>query len=208
MKKDNKELKLNCRIQDGKIEYYDFDFRKKIDDFKAGKDGKNINIIFQPADSVEYYQMKFYRGYLLPDVAHFMGEKDSNYVHNFVLKKDFLLVKIDLNDVKSIPARYRARCILLCEQRDIGDGELKDVIWAYIPSTADLTYDEMKVFIEKVEHRLFADLNGRLGEVDENGNVLYNEAAKQRQDEAGELRDKIATEKVKQEFNGTEVKDG
>jgi len=52
-----KELKLNARIQDGKLEYYDVDFRKRIEDFKVDKEGKNIDIVFQLADEVELTEM-------------------------------------------------------------------------------------------------------------------------------------------------------
>jgi len=52
-----KELKLNARIQDGKIEYYDPDFRKRIEDFKVDKEGKNIDIVFQLADEGELTEM-------------------------------------------------------------------------------------------------------------------------------------------------------
>lgn len=203
--KKKKDLVLRAAIENGVIKYKDADFKDKIEKFKSVNEFQDIEITFANASSVEFFQHKYYRGYLLPDAAHFYGEKDTEYVHIFVLKKDFLMERIDDNDVKSIPARFRKRCILLSEKRikvdELGEVQVDengneiehDVIWAYIPSTADLTYQEMKIFIDKVEHRLFADLNGRLGETGD-------------PEEANAIREKSKTQDLINTFDGKEVK--
>lgn len=120
--------------------YYDRGASEKIRKFMDSHDGQDVDIIYEAHDGVQYFQHKYYRGYVLTAIAEAQGEKDVDYLHEFVLKQEFL--KIPVNDWRDIPPRHRKGA------RVIMDGEK---VVAYVSSTACLNYEEMKAYILRCE---------------------------------------------------------
>ena len=151
MKKQYK-LKTRAEIIDGSISYQSIKDRDKLRDFLRSSEGHSIDITIEIADSPEYFQHKYYRGYLVPDVAFNSSEVDNDYIHE-LLKKRFLFKHV--SELKEIPNKYRKRCIRYVNQ--------ESELIGYTPSTANLTYKEMKEYILKVEMFL-SKMGGHLGD--------------------------------------------
>ena len=147
MKKN--ELKLIFSIENGTIKYHDRDFKIKIDEFKRRNDLKKGEVIFTILDGPEYFQHKYFHGYVLPSIADAQGEKDLSYLKEYVLKQEFLFVAV--NDLREIPSRHRARARIIQRETVDDNGEITIKVIGYVPSTTTLTYDEMKAFIIKCE---------------------------------------------------------
>jgi hypothetical protein len=150
------KLTLSAMIIGGKIEYENKNWREKVEAFKKSNEGKLIHLQFDNADSPSFFLHKYYRGYLLPDLATAYGEADQEYVHRYFLKKDFLFIAIDKLD--DIPSKHKDRPTIYIKEIDG-----KVVVQGYAPSTGDITHQEMKEFILKCEHRLFVDMAGHIG---------------------------------------------
>lgn len=134
------------------INYDDQFFKNKIDSFKQKNENHRILVRFEVIDKPEYYLHKYYRGFLLPDLAKAIGEVDTNYVH-IQMKKRFLYEKVE--QLSEVPTRYRSRCNYFIEEKN-GKSELV----GYTPSTGDIPHQNMKDYIQKVEHVLFVDVGG------------------------------------------------
>lgn len=163
------KLSLKAKVFGNVIRYNANDFKKQIDRFKRANEGKEIEIVFLPAFSAEYHQHKYYRGRILKSIAHFWGEQNEEAVH-FKIKKMFLLKKIthdELNEVE--PRHLNSKTVFFKESiLDEETGEIEDKITSYIPSTANLEYEEFDDFIKKCEEFLIVELNGHImGDQDE-----------------------------------------
>lgn len=145
------KIKLDAVINENRIVYLD-SYNEKINDFKLANEGHKVAVTIEIADSPEYYQHKYYRGYLLPDVTFNESEVDADYVHDFILKPMFLKRKV--NDHREIPKKYWGHCRVLMQWTDVV---------GYIPSTGKLTYREMREYIENVELYL-SKIGGHLGD--------------------------------------------
>ena len=146
-----KKARSTFQIIGGKINYHNPDFENDFQDMKLDNEGTWGECVYEIVDKAQYFQHKYYRGFVLPDITFAMGEISQDNIH-IELKKEFLFRKVDGN-YESIPKKHRSRCIIVTQVADI-----VDEIVGYIPSTANLTYNEMKEFIDKCEHRLFVDL--------------------------------------------------
>lgn len=173
----NQELNLTAVVVGGVIEYDDIGWRDKLNKFKEANEGKRIAMHFENDDSPAVGLHRYYRGYLLPDIAHALGERDKDYVHRYYLKKDFLFRPIDVLD--EIKGKHRDRPTIYVKEID---GKI--VVQGYAPSCGDITHKEMKDFVLACEHRLFVDLQGHLGSSVEGG----KEAIEKYSEEAKKLR--------------------
>lgn len=178
MKNKNLKLTYDVYISQGSFTYSELDWRSKLDEFKLNNEGKKAKVSIEIIDGPGWHSFKWYRGYLMPDIAVSMGEKNVHYVH-MILKRDFLY--IDCNGLEEIPKKYCKKgiypvsyntlfelksdhypfsmirgVVIVCD--DNGD------IVGYIPSTSDLLYEDMKDYILKCENRLFIDLSGHIQE--------------------------------------------
>ena len=201
--KNISKIELKAEVIDGRIQYRDIDYTKKIHKFKEQNEGEKINVTIEKYETPEYFQHKYYRGYLLPDVAKAYGERDTEYVHRFELKKDFALIPVD--SAEDIPQKYKSKCVVYVQDVEI-DGEIKTRVAGYSKSCADMTYDEMKEYILKVEHRLFVDLSGHIG-MDRSGDDLQqyqNEAKLMRADAMSGQHEIFADEAETELFADTE----
>ena len=147
MKKN--EIKFIFSIENGVIKYHDHDFKVKLDEFKKRNNIKKGEVVFTILDGPEYFQHKYFHGYVLPSIADAQGEKDLSYLKEYVLKQEFLFVAV--NDLREIPARHRARARIIQRETVDVNGEITVRIIGYVPSTTTLTFDEMKAFIVKCE---------------------------------------------------------
>ena len=153
------------KIKDNKISY-ESGYQTKVNKFKFENPNCKIIMSLDVNDDPLYHQHKFYRGTLLPDIADAMGEKDLQYVHIFVLKKEFLY--IDVDNFNGIPAKYRSKAFVFYREienfNNVSDKRVEVV--GFVPSTSDLTKEEFDEFIKKCENRLFVDLDGHIGQGD------------------------------------------
>lgn len=140
MKSSQSTLRLTANIVQGSLLYSDPDYRKKLKEFKAVNEGFSCDVIFESHDNVRYWQHKYYRGFILPIIAEAQGEKDIDYLHEFILKERFLRFKVE--DWRDIPSRHRAGCRLMMKD---------DKVIYYVPSCAVLNYKEMREFILNTE---------------------------------------------------------
>lgn len=145
-------LELTGFIENGKIDYSNKEWRSLLDTFKKQNDLSEIMIRFEKIDTPMYYCHKFYRGYLIPAVAHYAGEVSEQKLH-LELKKEFLYIHLD-NDLTKIKKEHKNRPTIYVKENGFIDG--------YTPSTGDITHREMLDYIKKVENRLVIDLNGAL----------------------------------------------
>ena len=171
------------KIKDNKISY-ESGYQSKVNKFKFENPNCKIIMSFEVNDDPLYHQHKYYRGTLLPDIADAMGEKDLQYVHIFVLKKEFLYIDVDSFD--QIPAKYRSKAFVFYRELNkfnnkSVESETRVEVIGFVPSTSDLTKLEFDEFIKKCEDRLFIDLDGHTGQ----GDTIKN------QQEHIDLRNKV-----------------
>jgi hypothetical protein len=175
-------MELVADINNNRICYRNNKFREEIEKFKKKNEGKKILIQFKIADTPEFFQHKYYRGYLLPDITRALGEMDQEYVHRYILKKQFLFKEMkELNKISMIPQKYRAKCVMYTAKVKKDNKEF-DVVYGYSPSIADLTFREFYDYIIQCEHLFFIDLNSHIG-VNKSGEqfeIWQNEAKKWR----------------------------
>ena len=144
------KVKSSFQIIDQKIIYMNKNFMAEIETLKAN-DGQYGECVFEIIDRVQHFQHKYYRGPLIDEICGKVGERDTEYIH-FEMKKKFLYREVE--SAKDIKSRYRGRCIVFMND----NAEVK----AYIPSTGDLTFEEMRDYILKVEEFLIHEINGSM----------------------------------------------
>lgn len=106
--------------------------------FIVQADGKTVEATFDIMDSVEHFQHKYLYGYCYGPMAEASGMDVDEIDHTMKMK----YLRRNVGDVMQIPSRYRGKCIIVM------DGEL---VVAYVPSKASLTFAEYKGYIEMVE---------------------------------------------------------
>lgn len=161
-----KKVKSVFKIQDDKIIYMSKTFNDDIVALKKNADAWG-EVTFEIIDKVAYFQHKYLHGYLLKDIAFALGETNTEYVKQFILKPKFLFRKV--NDWKEIPSKYANKCRIIVEDNQVT---------GYIPSTTSLTFDEMKAFLIECENFLIFGLNGCVGmDCDEKNAMAYRDFA-------------------------------
>jgi hypothetical protein len=158
-----KQAKSAFQIVGGMIQYTNAKFADEVIQIKNDCEGSWGEAIYQIVDSVKYFQHKYLHGYLLPDICFTMGETDSDYVKQFVLKTKFLYRDIPDGDIKKIPNKHLKNCRIVTRLEDE-----KEVVKGYIPSTTVLTFDEMNQFLKDCENLLIFDLNSNVGRAGDN----------------------------------------
>lgn len=175
------DLSFEADIKNRTIHYHSRNYKEQIEKLKEENEGRLLEVNFKIIDGPAYYCHKYYRGYLLPEITSAYGERDQAKVH-MILKRDFLYMNIESGQIADIQKKYVRQGIYLISEEKIFNlineniyfslirgcvivtntqGDLK----GFIPSTADITHKDMKEFILKVEHRLYVEMNGRMGEV-------------------------------------------
>ena len=147
------------RIIGGRVVYSNDEFEHDFKTMKDDNEGEYGEAHYEIINSVQHFQHKYLYGYLLPDITHAMGETDSEYVKQFILKPKFLLWQIPDGDFRKIPSKHMSGCRICTNINP--DGE--EVVIGYIPSTSKLNFDEMAKFIQDCENFLLLDCNGSVG---------------------------------------------
>lgn len=175
------KLELNAWVGNHRFVFKNEDRAKKdMQKFFEHNEGRRVHIMYDAQSEVEHHQHRFYWGYLLPDITFAMGEKDEYYVH-VLLKRDFLYRPVESGKIEDIPKKYFRNGIFMIGEDKLADLEnhrgipfslihgviivtgKDDSLRGYIPSNADLTYDEKEEYHRKCEDRLMLDLNNHLG---------------------------------------------
>lgn len=115
----------------------------QLDRFLLANEGKEgeLKLKIINTDKVMYWRHKYYRSILLPYIAQESFSGDDFQAH-IELKKMFLFTPV--NEYSGIPERFRTdRTNFIFDN----DNNLK----GFLPSTGDLTDEEMKKYILQVE---------------------------------------------------------
>lgn len=115
----------------------------QLDGFLKANEGKEgeLKLKIVNTDKVMYWRHKYYRSILLPYIAQESFSGDDFQAH-IELKKMFLFVPVQ--EYAEIPGRYktdRTNFLFNAESKLCG----------FLPSTGDLTDEEMKKYILQVE---------------------------------------------------------
>ena len=115
----------------------------QLDTFLLANEGKEgeLKLKIVNTDKVMYWRHKYYRSVLLPYIAVESYDSD-NFKAHIELKKMFLFVPVQ--EYSEIPERYRTD-----RTNFLFNAESK--LCGFLPSTGDLTDEEMKQYILQVE---------------------------------------------------------
>lgn len=169
-------MKFTTIVTDNKIKP-NKEQQEKINEFLCKNNNERIIVEYISKSDVAFHQHKYYWGTLIPKITECMGEHNLHYV-NILLKRDFLYKEI--KDIDEIPKRFLKIAPYPFERDMLFNlhkynlvpfsmitGQLllvhhNNFIVGYIPSNADLTYEEKELYNKKCEHRLIIDLGGCL----------------------------------------------
>ena len=132
------------------------------------KNGKCINYTL---DNISYAQHRLYRGILLPAITEAMGESNNQYVHDFILKPEWIYrtsgkYYINVNGYSEIPEKHQGssriinKAIKMYNQND-DEFFYKPEIIGYIPSMAKFTRAETKDYLKFCEC-ILDEINGNI----------------------------------------------
>ena len=140
-----KKIITYFRVQKGQFVFLNRnidDFQKFLEDNEGKKGVREYRI---EEEDVKYYQHKYYRGYLIPPIAKECFDNDEYRAH-VEMKKMFLFM--DIQDYEKIPVKLKARCIPIWKNLDTGE----DILIGILPSTGDLSKNDMREYMLKVEN--------------------------------------------------------
>ena len=144
------------------------------------KDCKNINIsngrcLNYITDNISSASHRFYRGLLLPALTEAMGETNNQYVHELILKPEWIYRKtgeyymVVYGNFDEIPARYQGNARIITSNDLSIQNEKFSVmdykIVGYIPSMASFTKEETKDFFLFCETMLM-EIGGQIPTAD------------------------------------------
>jgi len=147
-----KKLILNAVIKDSSVKYRTIDWQGKFRDFIEKNEGERVEIVMEQISDIKHSIHKGYRGYILPDIAHALGEASEARVH-YELKKEFLFERCEC--IEEVPSRHRSRCQYIFDHNSNFLG--------YVPSMATLTQKDAQEFMRKCKDRLLIDLGSHIG---------------------------------------------
>lgn len=163
------KLTGNIRIKNGEIKYLD-SFKERLAEFKKQNEGKGGEIIVSIFEKdIEYHRHKYYRGFILPEIADAAFDGDQFEAH-IAMKRKFMYTAV--SRLADIPSKHRGRCII--DQEKIINAEGKEEIKTvgYMPSMGDISDKEAREYILKVEAFCFSDL--QIGIPENRKDVLYD----------------------------------
>lgn len=126
------------------------------------KNGKCINYTL---DNISYAQHRLYRGILLPAITEAMGESNNQYVHDFILKPEWIYRSsgkyyILVNYYSEIPEKHQGTARII-ERTNFENNKLNVKIIGYIPSMAKFTRAETKDYLKFCEC-ILDEINGNI----------------------------------------------
>ena len=110
--------------------------------------GRCINYI---TDNITHAQHRLYRGILLPALTDAMGETNNQYVHDFIIKTEWIYRQtgnyyFEVKDYSEIPAKHQGNARILSNGKPN-----KMSIYGYVPSMANYTKQETKDYLKFCE---------------------------------------------------------
>lgn len=146
-----KELKIPFKVFHGQFGFSTRDMDQLIADFIKFNEGKEGEIIYKIIErDTQYYQQKWYHGFLIPPIA--TESYSGNRFETHIRLKEMFLVR-SVSSFSDIPRKYQSRAIPVYDIFYSDDLiEPKKVLVGYIPSTKNLTEAEMGKFILDVEN--------------------------------------------------------
>lgn len=120
----------------------------------------NGKCISMRTDNIKTAQHRLYRGFILPAITEAMGETNNNYVHEFILKPEWIDRKTGrreywYNSFNDMPEKYQ-----ISGRTFIFD----DGTFGHVPSMKSFTQKETKEYLQFCEHLLHVELNGAIQE--------------------------------------------
>lgn len=179
MNKSN--LTLKGKIQNNKLVYLTENREKLIEKFKADNEGSDFEMKLEAYDSAIHGQYKHIWGTLYPDIAHAEGERDIYKTH---LKMKTRFNYINCSSADEIPQKYLRKQHSFISKHKLLDldyigyfirfiqgtiiVESDGALDGYIIGLSVMSYQELDEYIKQLEHYLYVDLSGRLGETSSN----------------------------------------
>ena len=115
-------------------------------------------------DNIRLAHHRLYRGFILPSITEAMGETNSNYVHEFILKPEFIFRQTgkyyyEFKTFNDIPAKWQ----------DYGRIEDHSIVgyWTAVPSMKTFTIKETMDYLRFCENLLYVEIGGSMKEEDE-----------------------------------------
>lgn len=136
-------MKTLVIIKEGKIDNVE-EIKEHV---KKLKDG-TYQVEIKKIDSKKYWQLKYYWGYLIEQMA-FYSFNSKEEAHLF-FKEKFLFYRVDSAD--EIPQEHKRRAIKYFYKTNNGSH-----LVGYVRSLSTLDYEEMKQYIFKVEEFLLQE---------------------------------------------------
>lgn len=131
------------------------------------KDGKCINYI---TDNISHAQHRLFRGLLLPALTEALGESNNQFVHDFILKKEWIYRQtgnyyFEVKDYSEIPAKHQGSARIISRIESVMGERLQiqrvEKICGYIPSMANYTKAETKSYLKFCEV-LLEEIGGQI----------------------------------------------
>ena len=143
------------------------------------KDCKNINIsngrcLNYITDNISSASHRFYRGLLLPALTEAMGETNNQYVHEFILKPEWIYRQVGdyyypVTDFDDIPIKHQSSARFITRNEKILDrnNQTSTILTfvGYIPSMASFTKAETKDYFLFCETMLM-EIGGQIPTAD------------------------------------------
>ena len=115
-------------------------------------------------DNIRLAQHRLYRGFILPSITEAMGETNNNYVHEFILKPEWINRKegryyyqyLKFND---IPEKWQTSARIFIDEDNIA--------WCVVPSMKTFTIKETMDYLKFCENLLYVEIGGNMKEEDE-----------------------------------------
>ena len=113
-------------------------------------------------DNIRLAQHRLYRGFILPSITEAMGETNGNYVHEFILKPEYIDRKTGRRELwfasfNDMPERYQTS----------GRTFPLDNGYGHIPSMKTFTIKETMDYLRFCENLLYVEIGGKMKEEDE-----------------------------------------
>jgi len=137
---------------------------------------KNGRCLKFATDNIKSSQHRFYRGLILPALTEALGESNNQYVHDFILKPEWIYRQtgeyyFKVEEYSDIPVKHQSSARILSEYIYKESPVIKECnIYGYVPSMSNFTRAETKDYFIFCEV-LLEEIGGQIPTAD---NQEYN----------------------------------
>lgn len=127
-------------------------------------DGKCIDMV---TNDISYSQHRLFRGLILPALTEAMGETNNQYVHDFILKPEWIYRQTGeyyykIEKYEDIPIKHQGSARILSGYEYVESPVVKEcIVYGYIPSMSQFTKADTKSFFLFCE-TLLEEINGSI----------------------------------------------